>query len=183
MVGKWYACDLNMLYKNIWNYIPARITTRIKRADCSRRKTNKYFYHKRKWNKEVTSNIKTGKKQIFNIYYLTDEHVALISVNAVFCLSSNNGSVFCCFLGFLFFWRFTGNNHLTSATKHRKDKRFMRGMKQLFCFSWHFWVSGRWKRKSHQKGLQRSLYWHNKNVSFVIRHRGLPELYDLLFSV
>ena len=34
-------------------------------------------------------------------------------------------------------------------------------MKQLFCFSSHFWVSGSgWKRKSHQKGLQRSLYLH-----------------------
>ena len=36
-----------------------------KREVCSRRKTNKYFYHKRKCNKEVTSNIKTGTKQIF----------------------------------------------------------------------------------------------------------------------
>ena len=85
----------------------------------------------------------------------------------MFWLSSNNGSVFSCFLGFLFFWRFTGNNHLTSATKHRKVKRFMRGMKQLFCFSWYFCVSAiGWKRKSHQKVPQRSLYLHNKNVSF-----------------
>ena len=52
--------DLNISYKNIWN-------THFEREACSRGKTNKYFYHKRKWNKEVTSNIKTGTKQIFAI--------------------------------------------------------------------------------------------------------------------
>ena len=99
--------------------------------------------------------------------YLTDEHEALISVIAVFWLSSNHGSVSRRFLGFLFFQWFTGNNHLTSATKHRKVKRFMRGMKQLFCFSWYFCVSGSgWKRKSHQKVPQQSLYLHNKHAGF-----------------
>ena len=84
----------------------------------------------------------------------------------MFWLSSNNDSVFSCFLGFLFLWRFTGNNQLTSATKHRKVQRFMRGMKQLFCFSWYFCVLGiGWKRKSRQKVPQRSLYLHNKNAS------------------
>ena len=102
-----------------------------------------------------------------NICFLTDEHVALISVIAVFWLSSNHGSVFRRFLCFLFFRWFTGSNHLTSATKHRKVKRFMRGMKQLLCFSWYSCVSGSgWKRKSHQKVPQRSLYLHNKNASF-----------------
>ena len=43
----------------------------------------------------------------------------------------------------------------------------MRGMKQLLCFSWYSCVSGSgWKRKSHQKVPQRSLYLHNKNASF-----------------
>ena len=86
----------------------------------------------------------------------------------MFWLSFNDGSVFRCFLGFLFLWRFTGNNHLTSATKLRKVKRFMRGMKQLFCFSRHFWVSGSgWTRKSHQNVCNRvGLYRHNNNASF-----------------
>ena len=31
----------------------------------------------------------------------------------------------------------------------------------------YLWVLGSgWKRKSHKKGLHRSLYWHNKNASF-----------------
>ena len=106
------------------------------------------------------------------------------SVIAVFWLSSNHASVFRCFLGFLFCWRFTGINHLTSATKHRKVKRFMRGMKQLFCFSGHFWVSGSgWTRKSHQNGLQRSLYWHNENDSFVIIFMRFTIYYQLIDNV
>ena len=56
--------------------IPTRITNYFQREVCSRRKTDTYYYHKRKWNKKVTSNSKTGKKQIFTI--LTDEHVALV---------------------------------------------------------------------------------------------------------
>ena len=56
--------------------IPTRITTQFQREVCSRRKTNTYYYHKRKWNKKVTSNSKTGTKQTFTI--LTDEHVALV---------------------------------------------------------------------------------------------------------
>ena len=62
--------------------------------------------------------------------YLTDAHVALISLIAVFLFSSHHGSVFRCFTDSLFFWGFTGNNYLTSATKHRKVKRFMRGKKR-----------------------------------------------------
>ena len=39
----------------------------------------------------------------------------------------------------------------------------MRGMKQLFCFSRYFWVSGSgWKRKSHHKVPQLSLNLHNR---------------------
>ena len=92
----------------------------------------------------------------------------------MFWLSSNHASVFRCFLGFLFLWRFTGNNHLTSATKHSKVKRFMRGMKQLLCFSWCLWVSGSgWEKKPHERGLLPSLYWHNEIASFFIRHRTL----------
>ena len=36
--------------------IPTRITTYFQREVCSRRKTHTYNYHKRKWNKKVTSN-------------------------------------------------------------------------------------------------------------------------------
>ena len=71
MVGKRYEVndngDLNIYYIKIFETISARITTHFEREACSRGKTNKYFYHKRKWNKEVISNIKTGTKQIFAI--------------------------------------------------------------------------------------------------------------------
>ena len=56
--------------------IPSRITTYFQREVCSRRKTNTYYYRKRKWNKKVNSNSKTGTKQTFTI--LTDEHVARV---------------------------------------------------------------------------------------------------------
>ena len=65
---------------------------------------------------------------------LTDAHVALISVIAVFWFSSHHGSVFRCFSDSLYFWGFTGNNYLTSATKHRKVKRFMRGRKRELSY-------------------------------------------------
>ena len=59
-----------------------------------------------------------------------NEHVALISENAVFSFYSHrHGSVFRCFPDSLFFWRLTGNNHLTSATKRFKVKRLMPGKK------------------------------------------------------
>ena len=56
--------------------VPSRITTYFQREVSSRRKTNTYNYHKRKWHEKVTSNSKTGTKQIVTI--LTDEHVALV---------------------------------------------------------------------------------------------------------
>ena len=53
-----------------------------------------------------------------NICYKMNEHVALISENAVFSFNSHrHGSLFRCFPDSVFFWRLTGNNHLTSATK------------------------------------------------------------------
>ena len=64
-------------------------------------------------------------------HYLNDAHVALISLITVFWCSSHHGSAFRCFVDSLYFWRFTGNNHLTSATKHWKGKGFMWGKKYM----------------------------------------------------
>ena len=57
-------------------YLHVCMMNHFQRQVCSRRKTNTYNYHKRKWNKKVTSNSKTGTKQIFTI--LSDELVAMI---------------------------------------------------------------------------------------------------------
>ena len=75
--------------------------------------------------------VKQEQNKIFTI--LTDEHVAP-GPFSVFWLNSPHhydGSVFRCFVDFLYFWGITGNNHLTSATKHDKFERLMRGKKQL----------------------------------------------------
>ena len=72
----------------------------------------------------------TGTEDLLKIFAINDEHVALISVNAVFSFYSHrHGSVFRCFSDSLFFWRLSGNNHLTSATKRVKVKRLMPGKK------------------------------------------------------
>ena len=62
-----------------------------------------------------------------------NEHVALISENAVFSFNSHrHGWVFGCFPDSLFFWRLTGNNHLTSATNWRfKVTGLMPGKKSI----------------------------------------------------
>ena len=56
--------------------IPSRITTYFQREVTSRRKTNTYNYHKRKWHEKATSNSTTGTKQTFTIF--TDKRVAVI---------------------------------------------------------------------------------------------------------
>ena len=91
----------------------------------------------------------------------------------MYWLSSNNGAVFRCFLGFLFFRRFSGNNHLTSATRHSKIKRFMRGMKQLFCFSWCLWVSGSGSKKNRIKEVCNLVYIGTLNIGIKHWHRTL----------
>ena len=51
MVGKRYEVNdmvISIYHIKIFETIPARITTHFKRVACSRGKTNKYFYHKRK---------------------------------------------------------------------------------------------------------------------------------------
>ena len=124
----WFNNNYKVLMKIQIDTIPTRITTYFQREVCSRRKTNTYYYHKRKWNKKVTSNSKTGTKQTFTI--LTDEHVSLI--HSV-CSGSTLRIIMMvqCFavVDSLYSWGITGNNHLTSATKHRKFKRLMRGIK------------------------------------------------------
>ena len=149
--------------------IPTRITNYFQKEVCSRRKTDTYYYHQRKWNKKVTSNSKTETKQIFTI--LTDEHAALVHSVRVFQFNSPHhcdGSVFRCFVDSLYFYGITGNNHLSSATNHRKFKWLMRGMKHSFCFSWHFWVISRevGEKTLHEKGLLRSIYWRNLKPLF-----------------
>ena len=54
----------------------------------------------------------------------------------MFLFSSHHGSVFRCFSDSLYFWGFTWNNYLTSATKHHKVRGFMRGKeRKLFYLS------------------------------------------------
>ena len=80
--------------------------------------------------KGKTSKQKQTNKQIIQEQRIYFEHVALISENAVFSFNSHrHGSVLRCFPDSLFFWRLTGNNHLTSATKRLKVKRLMPGKK------------------------------------------------------
>ena len=100
--------------------IPTRTTTYFQGEVCSRRKTDTYNY-KRKWNKKVTSDSKTGKEQIFTIFHWWARSTGLFSF--VFWFNSHyyDGSVFRCFVDSLCFWEIiTGNNHLTSATRHCK---------------------------------------------------------------
>ena len=101
--------------------IPSRITTYFQREVCSRRKTNTDDYHKRKWNKKVTSKSKTGTKQIFTNFHLWARSTGLFSA---FWFNSHyyDGLVFRCFVRSLYFLKIItqGNNHLTSATKHCK---------------------------------------------------------------
>ena len=86
--------------------------------------------HKRKMKQAKTNKQYTETEDLLTIFAISNgEHVALISENAVFLFNSHYGSVFRCFHDSLFFWWFTGNNHLTSATKHRKVKRLMPGKK------------------------------------------------------
>ena len=104
----------------------------LKRAYKKRIRRCKTNCHRRK-DKQAKTNkqLQIPEQRIYLKYLiLNDEHVALISVNAVFSFNSHrHGSVFRCFPDSLFFWRLTGNNHLTSATKHRKVKRLMPGKK------------------------------------------------------
>ena len=63
-------------------------------------KTNNFQYncHKRKIKQAKTNKQWTGTEDwLSNIHYLTDEHVAPISVIAVFWFSSHHGSLFGCF--------------------------------------------------------------------------------------
>ena len=57
-------------------YLHVQRLNYFQRKLCSRTKTDTYYYHKRKWNKKVNSNSKTGTQQLVTI--LTDEHVALV---------------------------------------------------------------------------------------------------------
>ena len=96
-----------------------------KREVCSRGKQTNIFTIKgnviKRW--PATLKQEQNKYLLFNWWARSTDFS-----NPVFWLSFNNGSVFRCFLGFLFFWRFTGNNHVTSAAKHRTVKRSMQGM-------------------------------------------------------
>ena len=55
---------------------PTRTRTYFQTEVCSTRKTDTYYYYKRKWNKKVISNSKTGRKQVFTL--LTNRHLALV---------------------------------------------------------------------------------------------------------
>ena len=91
----------------------------------------KKICHKRKNKKAKTSKQYTRTAEdLLKYLLLNDEHVALISENAVFSFNFHrHGSVFRCFPDSLFFWRLTGNNHLTSETKRLKVNRLMQGKK------------------------------------------------------
>ena len=104
----------------------------MKRAYEQRIKRCKKACHIRKNKQAKTNKQYTGTEDLLKIFAIsTGEHVALISENAVFSFKSHrHGSVFRCFPDSLFFWRLTGNNHLTSATNWRlKVTRLMPGKK------------------------------------------------------
>ena len=97
-------------------------------------KNLQYNCLERKIKQAKTNKQWTGTEDwLSNIHCLTDEHVAPISVIAAFWFSSHHGSLFGSngFSDSLYLWRFTGNNYITSAAKHRKIKRFMCGKKSV----------------------------------------------------
>ena len=95
-------------------------------------KNLQYNCLKRKLKQAKTNKQWTGTEDwLSNIHYLTYEHVAPISVIAEFWFSSHHDSLFGCFPDSLYLWRFAGNNHITSAAKRRKFKRFMWGKKSI----------------------------------------------------
>ena len=105
----------------------------LKRAYEQRIKRCKKTCHIRKL-KERSKNKQTIHRNrgfTENIFYIN--WWALISENAVFSFKSHrHASVFRCFPDSLFFWRLTGNNHLTSATNWRlKVTRLMPGKKSI----------------------------------------------------
>ena len=107
----------------------------LKRAYKQRIRKGQKNCHKRKKKQAKTNKQYTGTAEyLLKIFAIsTGEHVALISENAVFSFNSHrHGSVFRCFPDSLFFWRVSGNNHLTSATNWRlKITRLMPGKKSI----------------------------------------------------
>ena len=110
-----------------WPCFSSPCTQRIKKESYALQ----YNYHKRKRKQAKPSKQWTGTEDWLSntSHYLNDAHVALISVIEVVWFSSHDGSVFRCFVDSLYSWRFTESNHLTSATKQCKVKRFMWGKK------------------------------------------------------
>ena len=100
----------------------------------NRNKKRQKNCYKRKNKQAKTNKQYTGTEDLLKIFaILIGEHVALISENAAFSFKSHrHGSVFRCFPDSLFFWRLSGNNHLTSATNWRlKITRLMPGKKSI----------------------------------------------------
>ena len=68
-----------------------------------------------------------------------------------------------------------GSQGATSSPQQQKkrDKRFMRSIELLFCFSWHFLVRGSaWKKKPREQGLLED-YSNIQSASFVIAYLDL----------
>ena len=98
-------------------------------ALINRNKKRQKNCHKRKNKQAKTNKQYTGTEDLLKIFaILIGAPVAVISVNN----SHRHGSLFRCFPDSFFFWRLTGNNHLTSATNWRlKVKRLMPGKKSI----------------------------------------------------
>ena len=124
----WLNDNYKVLMKIKIDTIPLPTRTYFQREVCSRRKTNTYYYHKRKWNKKVTSNRKNRNKTNISYFNWWARSTGLFSVLWFNCPHHYDGSVFRCFDS-LYFWEISWNNHLTLTTKHSKFKRLIRGMK------------------------------------------------------
>ena len=157
--------------------IPWRITTYFQRDVTSRRTTNTYSYHKRKWHEKQEQNkhllflLMSTYSDPFSVFWFNSPHHYV-------------GSMFRCFVDSLYFWEIIGNNHLTSATKHRKFKRLMRGMKKLVCFCFVtfpvlFSRSG-WKKIALKRFASKYILAQSNCPLFIV-YRALSVLYVFFF--
>ena len=96
-----------------------------------------YSYHKRKWNKEVSSNSETGIKQIFAIFI--DEHVAL--VHSVFSGSTPISISLFSWFSLLLAVHWEQPPHLSNKMP-QIQKIYVR-YERIILFFWHFWVISR----------------------------------------
>ena len=146
--------------------ILTRITTYFE--VCWRRITETYYYHKRKWNEKVTSNSKTGTKQIFTI--LTDEQVAL--VHSVCSGSTLHIIMMVQYFAVLLILCTSGGSLATATSLQQQKTANLKDLCEVwnsfffFLLTFLFHFSGRGEKTLHEKGLLRSIYWRNLKPPF-----------------